>query len=62
MGMKDRRFSSSPSQLVNQEFDEIAITIPRIREAMNAIRLGTEFKMRKGPPPRRSALTVFLSC
>ena len=51
MGMKDRRFSSSPSQLVNQEFDEIAITIPRIREAMNAIRLGTEFKMRKGPLP-----------
>ena len=47
MGMKDRRFNSSPSQLVNHELDEVAIIIPRIRDLVNTIRLGVEFKIKK---------------
>ena len=40
--MKDRRFNSNPSQVVNQELDDVAIKIPRTRERKNKLRAGIE--------------------
>ena len=47
IGMNERRFSSSPSQVVNQELDETAIRIPRARDIPNKARLGFEFRIKK---------------
>lgn len=45
MGIKDRRFNSRPSQAVNQELDEIAIRVPRVRDMKNKFRLGFELRI-----------------
>ena len=47
MGMNDSRFNSRPSQLVNQEFDDVAIIIPRVSDSPNIIRLGFELRIKK---------------
>lgn len=47
MGMKERRFSSSPSQLVNHELAEVAMTIPKISDLEKTMRLGVEFRIKK---------------
>ena len=47
MGMNDSRFNSNPSQLVNQELEEIAIIIPKVRDRPNTIRLGFELRIKK---------------
>ena len=48
MGIKDKRFSSSPSQAVNHELDEIAMRVPRVRDMKNKFRLGFELRMEEG--------------
>ena len=47
MGMNERRFSSKPSQVLNQVLDEIAIRMPSTNAKPNIIRLGFEFKIKK---------------
>ena len=47
MGMNDSRFSSSPSQLVNHELDDVAMIIPRVNDRPNIIRLGFELRIEK---------------
>ena len=47
IGIKDKRFSSSPIHLVNQELDEIAIIRPMVRVAENIIRVGCVFGIKK---------------
>lgn len=47
MGMNESRFNSSPSQLVNQELDAVAMTIPRVSDRPNMIRLGFELRIKK---------------
>ena len=47
MGINDSRFNSSPSQLLNQELDDVAIMIPRVSDIPNMIRLGFEFIIKK---------------
>ena len=56
-GVKERRFSSKPSQLVNQEFAEIAIVVPSTRDIINATRLGRELRMGKSFTPAPGANT-----
>lgn len=51
MGMNESRFNSSPSQLVNQELDAVAITIPKVSDRPNIIRLGFEFRIKKRSSP-----------
>ena len=48
--MKDKRLSSSPSQVVNQELDDVAIKMPRMRERKNRFRLGIELRIKESLP------------
>ena len=47
IGINDKRFNSSPSQIVNHELEEVAITTPKIKDSPNTVRLGLEFKIKK---------------
>ena len=45
--MNDKRFNSSPSQLVNHELEHVAIKIPSVSDRPNIIREGFELRIKK---------------
>ena len=46
-GINDKRFSSSPNQAVNQEEEETAMAVPRVKEAKNKSRAGCKVRIKK---------------